>query len=146
MNLLPRAEILCPLSVLERVRIIEVFLRGNVRILSVQRKLSTLERCPYREVRVCYMAFSLWAWALDQLITTYGQRIAFKKHFILISCDFEPAIRSFDTSQRMPLMDVHYQVKQKGHLCSNAQSLQNIMHGHYKKAANQSARTMVAIW
>ena len=31
MNLLPRAEILCPLSVLERVRIIEVFLRGNVR-------------------------------------------------------------------------------------------------------------------
>ena len=30
MNLLTRAEILCPLSVLERVRIIEVFFRGNV--------------------------------------------------------------------------------------------------------------------
>ena len=37
------------------------FKRKCVRILSVQRKLSTLERCPYREVRVCYMAFSLWA-------------------------------------------------------------------------------------
>ena len=30
MNLLPRAEILCPLFVLERVRIIEVFYTGNV--------------------------------------------------------------------------------------------------------------------
>ena len=35
MNLLPRAEILCPLSILERVRIIEVFLRKGMRILSV---------------------------------------------------------------------------------------------------------------
>ena len=30
MKLRPRAEIKCPLSVLERVRIIEVFLRRNV--------------------------------------------------------------------------------------------------------------------
>ena len=33
MNLLSGAEILCPLSVLERVRIIEVFLRKYMRIL-----------------------------------------------------------------------------------------------------------------
>ena len=30
MNFLPKAEILCPLSVLERVRIIEIFFGGNV--------------------------------------------------------------------------------------------------------------------
>ena len=30
MNFLPKAKILCPLSVLERVRIIEVFFGGNV--------------------------------------------------------------------------------------------------------------------
>ena len=30
MNFLPKAEILCPLSVLERVRIIEFFFGGNV--------------------------------------------------------------------------------------------------------------------
>ena len=30
MNFLPKAKILCPLSVLERVRIIEVFFVGNV--------------------------------------------------------------------------------------------------------------------
>ena len=29
-NFLPKAKILCPLSVLERVRIIEVFFGGNV--------------------------------------------------------------------------------------------------------------------
>ena len=34
MKLSPGAEIKCPLSVLERVRIIEVFLRRNVGILS----------------------------------------------------------------------------------------------------------------
>ena len=34
MKLPPGAEIKCPLSVLERVRIIEVFLRRNVGILS----------------------------------------------------------------------------------------------------------------
>ena len=33
MNLLSGAEILCPFSVLERVRIIEVFLRKYMRIL-----------------------------------------------------------------------------------------------------------------
>ena len=52
MNLLPRAEILCPLSLLERVCIIEVFWRKCMRILSGHRKLSVLERCPHGEVRL----------------------------------------------------------------------------------------------
>ena len=30
MNFFPRAEILCLLSVLERVRVVEVFFKGNV--------------------------------------------------------------------------------------------------------------------
>ena len=47
-----RRDFLCPLSVLERVRIIEVFHFGGgggpcMRILSVHRKLSVLVRCPY---------------------------------------------------------------------------------------------------
>ena len=46
MNLLPRAEILRPLSVLERVRIIDGFWKC-MRILSVHRKLSVLERRLY---------------------------------------------------------------------------------------------------
>ena len=60
MKLPPGAEIKCPLSVLERVRIIEVFFKKKcMRILSVhgklsvietpkgQSKVSVLERCPY---------------------------------------------------------------------------------------------------
>ena len=50
MNLLQRAEILCLLSVLERVRIIEGFFRENVWEFW---KLSPIERCPYREVQLC---------------------------------------------------------------------------------------------
>ena len=46
MNLLQRAEILCLLSVLERF-----IYRKFAIILSVQRKLSVFERCPYGEVR-----------------------------------------------------------------------------------------------
>ena len=49
MKLPPGAEIKCPLSVLERVRIfIEVFFKKKcMRILSVHGKLSVIERCPY---------------------------------------------------------------------------------------------------
>ena len=58
MKLPPGAEIKCPLSVLERVRIIEVFFKKKcMRILSVHGKLrnrevSVLERCPHGEVRL----------------------------------------------------------------------------------------------
>ena len=45
MNLLPRVKILCPLSVFLE----EMY---DLRILSVHRKLSILERCPYGEVRL----------------------------------------------------------------------------------------------
>ena len=42
-------EIKCPLYVLERVRIIEVFFKKIcMRILSVHGKLSVIERCPYQ--------------------------------------------------------------------------------------------------
>ena len=34
-----------------------------------------------------------------------------KIHAVSISCTLELAIQSFDACQRMPLMDVHYQVK-----------------------------------
>ena len=58
MNLLSGAEISCPLSVLERVGIMEVFLKkiyeNFVRTLETvrNREESVLERCPYREVRL----------------------------------------------------------------------------------------------
>ena len=53
MKLPPEAEIKCPLSVLERVRIIEVFFKKKcMRILSVHGKLSVIERCPHGEVRL----------------------------------------------------------------------------------------------
>ena len=59
MNLLSGAEILCPLSVLERVAIVEVFFlkkiyENFVGTLETVRKReeSVLERCPYREVRL----------------------------------------------------------------------------------------------
>ena len=47
MNLLSGTEIYCPLSVLERVRIME---RKYMRILLRHWKLSVIERCPYREL------------------------------------------------------------------------------------------------
>ena len=47
MKLPPGAEIKCPLSVLERVRIIGFFKKKCMRILSVHGKLSVIERCPY---------------------------------------------------------------------------------------------------
>ena len=53
MKLPPGAEIKCPLSVLERVRIREgsyyrgFFKKKCMRILSVHGKLSVIERCPY---------------------------------------------------------------------------------------------------
>ena len=49
MKLLSGAEIQCPLSVLQRVRIIDFFffLRKYIRILSGHWKLSVKERCPY---------------------------------------------------------------------------------------------------
>ena len=72
------------------VRIIEVIFRGNVweccryrgncphrRDVRI-REVSVLERCPYREVRVSYVAFSLWTWACNQLKPTIGQRITLK--------------------------------------------------------------------
>ena len=53
MKLPPGAEIKCPLSVLERVRIREVFFKKKcMRILSVYGKLSVIERCPHGEVRL----------------------------------------------------------------------------------------------
>ena len=56
MKLPPGAEIKCPLSVLERVRIIEVFLRRNVIVGTWEtvrnREVSVLERCPQGEVRL----------------------------------------------------------------------------------------------
>ena len=54
MNFLPRAEILCPLSVLERVRIIEGFFLEEMyeNFVSHDRKLSVLEMCPYGEDRL----------------------------------------------------------------------------------------------
>ena len=53
MKLPPGAEIKRPLSVLERVRIIEVFFKKKcMRILSVHGKLSVIERCPHGEVRL----------------------------------------------------------------------------------------------
>ena len=54
MKLPPGAEIKCPLSVLERVRIfIEGFFKKKcMRILSVHGKLSVIERCPHGEVRL----------------------------------------------------------------------------------------------
>ena len=58
MNLLSGAEIVCPLSVLQRVRIIEVFLKkihenfvGTLKTVR-NREVSVLESCPYREVRL----------------------------------------------------------------------------------------------
>ena len=48
MNLLSGSEIKCPLSVLERVRIIEIFCkRKYMRILSGHWKLSVIEMCPH---------------------------------------------------------------------------------------------------
>ena len=48
MKLLSGAEISCPLSVLERVGIMEIFfLRKHMRILSGHWKLSVIERSPY---------------------------------------------------------------------------------------------------
>lgn len=52
MNLLSGAEIKCPLSVFERVRIIDFFPKENVRILLGHRRLSIIERCPQGEVRL----------------------------------------------------------------------------------------------
>ena len=58
MKLLSGAEISCPLSVLERVGIMEVFLKkmyenfvGTLETVR-NREESVLERCPYREVRL----------------------------------------------------------------------------------------------
>jgi len=58
MNLLSGAEIWCPLSVLERVRIIEGCLKkiyknfvGTLETVR-NREVSVLERCSYREVRL----------------------------------------------------------------------------------------------
>ena len=50
MNLLPRAEIWCPLSVLERVCIIEGFFQRNVWEFCqyIGDRLSVIERCPYK--------------------------------------------------------------------------------------------------
>ena len=60
MNLLSGAEILCPLSVLERVGIMEGFFfkkaYENFIVGTLEtvrgREESALERCPYREVRL----------------------------------------------------------------------------------------------
>ena len=54
MNLLSGAEIQCPFSVLERVRIIEVLFIENIGmgILPGPRELSVIERCPQGEVRL----------------------------------------------------------------------------------------------
>ena len=58
MNLLSGAEISCPLSVLERVGIIEVFLKKIYEnfVWTMEtvrnREESVLERCPYRENRL----------------------------------------------------------------------------------------------
>ena len=61
MKLLSGAEIQCPLSVLQRVRIIAFFFFffekiyehfvGTLRTVR-NREMSLLERCPYREVRL----------------------------------------------------------------------------------------------
>ena len=47
MNFLSGSEILCPLSVLDRVGIMEVFKRKYMRILSGHWKLSVIDRSPY---------------------------------------------------------------------------------------------------
>ena len=47
MKLLSGAEISCPLSVLERVGIMEVFLKKIYENFSGQWKLSVIERSPY---------------------------------------------------------------------------------------------------
>ena len=53
MKLLSGAEISCPLSILERVSIMEVFfLRKQMRILSGHWTLSVIERVRIREVSV----------------------------------------------------------------------------------------------
>jgi len=74
-----------------------------------------------------------------------------------MSCTLEPAIQSGDTGQQIPFltvvniidhnMDVHedvqYQVKQR--LYNYALNTSLVMPSDYKKTANQSARTIVAI-
>ena len=52
MNLLPRAKIWYPMSVLERVCIIEVVLEEKYENFSVHGKLFLLERCPYGDVQL----------------------------------------------------------------------------------------------
>ena len=52
MKLLSEAEISCPLSVLERVGIMEVFFKKIYENFSGHWKLSVIERSPYREVRL----------------------------------------------------------------------------------------------
>ena len=51
------AEILCPLSILERVCVIEVFFKENIKweFFSGHWKLSVMERCPHREVRFYHL-------------------------------------------------------------------------------------------
>ena len=63
MNLLPRAEIWCPLSVLERVCIIEGFFqRKCMRILSVHRRQTVCNRevSVPRGSTVVYYGLSAW--------------------------------------------------------------------------------------
>ena len=51
------------------------------------------------------MVFLLWIWACDELKPTTGQRISsFKKHVTSMRYTLEPAIKSGDTGQRMPLL------------------------------------------
>ena len=54
MNLLPGAEIYCPLSVLERVRIrVVFFFKENIgEFFRDMETVRNIERCRYREVRL----------------------------------------------------------------------------------------------
>ena len=54
MNLLYGAEISCPLFVLERVCIIEVFLKKIYENFAGTLELSEIKRCPYRGVRLYF--------------------------------------------------------------------------------------------
>ena len=54
MNLLSGAEIYCPLSVLERVRLIDVFFLKKIweNFVGTLETVRNIERCRYREVRL----------------------------------------------------------------------------------------------
>ena len=76
-----------------------------------------------------------------------------------MSCTPDPAVQSDDTGQRIPFLTavktwmsirmstikLNTDCLCLGHPASNAWSLQEIMHGHYKKTANESVCTVVTI-